>query len=126
MITLEHITLEVDEAENESELILLRDQMVINEAEINHQRRYGEIIEFFNAFINPQIIKMKRENEEYLYFLDSDDPKIQVLEEKLVSTHSDKLKEAILSSEEGIPDLFIGLAIELFDDKIRDGLNQNK
>ena len=100
--------------------------MIVNELEINHKRRHTEIMTLFNTLITNQVAHMNREKEEYMYFLDKNDPQIFTLEEELVNTHTQKLKEAILSTEEGVPSVFISLAIEMFDENIRDGLNQNK
>jgi len=117
--------LEADKDESNQELISIRDQMILNEMELNHNTKYEQIRALFNVHISDQVEWFEKEKDEYLYFLSPDDPQVYNLEQQLVDTHSKKLKEN-LSKEEDIPELLLAHAVELFDDWIRDFLNDNR
>lgn len=61
-----------------------------------------------------------------MYFLSPDDPQVPNLEDQLVSTNIKKLRESLVADEKEIPQLLIDHAVELFDDNLRDILNENK
>lgn len=61
-----------------------------------------------------------------MYFLSPDDPQVYNLEEQLVTTHTQKLRENLTQDEQNLPPLLVEYAVEMFDDNLRDILNDNK
>lgn len=118
--------LEENEDESINDINILRDQMILNEMEINHSKRLEQLEALLNVYVSDQIEHFKREKEEYLYFLSPDDPQIYSLEQKLVTTHSEKLIENLEKEEEGIPKIFLAYASELLGDSLHNLLNVNK
>lgn len=77
-------------------------------------------------YISDQVECFQKEKDEYLYFLSPDDPQVYNLEEQLVTSHTQKLREGLCQDEKNVPGVLVEYAVEMFDDNLRDILNENK
>lgn len=100
--------------------------MILSEMEIHHQPRYQELIDHLSKQLPKHLAQMKREKEEYTYFLDPNDPQILTLESELITTHTQKLKTTLLTTDPAFPSAFTSLALELFEDAVKGDLSDNK
>ena len=116
-IKIEDIQLESTQEEATTDLMNLKSQLIMNELEFTHNKKYKEIIDIIKGIIDLQIEKYKREKEEFLFFLSPDDPQIYSIQEDLVKDHQIRFKKSIELYHPEFPEIIANYTYSLFEEQ---------
>lgn len=106
--------LEADPATACKQMEELRDQMILNELEIQHPERYEELKALFAAYISDQLEVFRKDLAENLFFLDRNDSEFRSRKDDLIKNHKRSFEETVNEENLNLPSLLLDHGCELF------------
>ena len=99
------------------QLISIRNDMIVNGVETQHEFQSKMLKALFIIFIDDQIEDFMEDHRESTYFLNKEDPQLQLGIREMINTHKKQLKIVLVKGYPSLPNALINLAGEMFEKK---------
>jgi hypothetical protein len=89
--------------EVKTRLYVLRKELIMYEMENKHREMYKKIDTMISSHIKREVDDLKKDKEEIMYFMDSNQLQKEEVDQKLLKDHSSKLESSLISEYPNIP-----------------------